>query len=137
MQEKKSIQLTSRAQMLKKLKFLADESLEYSIVLWLREQGYDVVAVAEDFPSVEDEKILEKAVQENRIIVTNDKDFGDLVFLNKLHHKGIILLRFRTEKLETKIKFLKSFLKNYSDKISNKFTVIDESKIRIRRSNDS
>lgn len=123
--------------MSKKFKFLADESLEYSIVLWLRELDYDVISVAEDFPSVDDEKVLEKAVQENRIIITNDKDFGDLVFLNRLPNKGIILLRFRTEEVGTKIKFLKSFLENYSDKIINKFTVIDESKIRIRRSDDS
>lgn len=121
----------------KKLKFLADESLEYSIVLWLRELEYDVVSVTEDFPSVEDRKVLEKATQENMIIITNDKDFGDLIFLHKLPHKGVILLRFRTEEVETKIKFLKSFLKNYSAKITDKFTVIDESKIRIRRADDS
>lgn len=119
-----------------KLKFLADESLEYSIVLWLRELSYDVISIAENFPSVEDEKVLEKSVQENRIIITNDKDFSDLIFLNKLEHKGVILLRFRTEKVQTKIKFLKYFLKNYSDKITNKFIVIDESKIRIRPSDD-
>lgn len=123
--------------MSKKLKFIADESLEYSIVLWLRELDYDVISIAEDFPSVEDEKVLGKATREDRIIITNDKDFGDLIFLNKLSHKGIILLRFRTEEVETKINFLKSLLKNYSGKITNKFTVIDESKIRIRRTDES
>lgn len=61
----------------------------------------------------------------------NDKDFGDLVFLNKLPHNVVILLRFKSEKAETKIKLLKAFLKNYSNKISNKFTVVDEAKIRI------
>lgn len=120
-----------------KLKFLADESLEYSIVLWLREQDYNVASVAEDFPSAKDENVLGKATQENRIIITNDKDFGDLVFLNKLSNKGVVLLRFRTEEVKTKIKFLKSFLKNYSDKIFNRFTVLNESKIRIRQSDDS
>lgn len=121
----------------KKLKFLADESLEYSIVLWLRKQNYDVISITEDFPSIEDEKVLEKATQEGRIIITNDKDFGDLIFLYQLPHKGVILLRFKTEKVETKIKFLNSFLKNYSNKIKNRFTSIDESKIRIRSSEDS
>ena len=123
--------------MVKKLKFIADESLEYSIVLWLRKLNYDVIAIAEDFPSLEDERVLEKATQETRIIITNDKDFGDLIFLKQLPHKGVVLLRFRTEVVKTKIKFLKSFLKNYSNKIINKFTVIDESKIRIRKSEDS
>ena len=59
--------------MSKKLKFLADESLEYSIVLWLREQNYDVISIAEDFPSVKDENVLTKATQEDRIIVTDRK----------------------------------------------------------------
>ena len=123
--------------MLKKLKFLADESLEYSIVLYLRKSGYDVVSVAEDFPSEKDKVILKRAYREDRIIITNDKDFSDLVFLNKLGHKGVVLLRFRSENVETKIEFLESFLKNYSSKIANKFTVVDESKIRIRPANDS
>ena len=123
--------------MVKKLKFLADESLECSIVLWLRKQNYDVISVAEDFPSIEDEKVLEKATQEDRIIITNDKDFGDLIFFNNLPHRGVVLLRFRTEKVETKIKFLNSFLLNYSNKINNRFTSIDEAKIRIRSSGDS
>lgn len=122
--------------MSKKLKFLADESLEYSIVLYLREIGYDVIAIAEDFPSVKDKQVLSMALQENRIIITNDKDFGDLVFVNKLLHKGLILLRFRTEEVEIKIKFLKSFLNHYSNKIVNKFSVIDEAKIRIRRTDN-
>ena len=117
--------------MSKKLKFLADESLEYSIVLFLREQGYDVTSVAEDFPSVKDETVLKTAYRQGRVIITNDKDFSDLVFINQLSHKGIILLRFKTEKVETKIKFLKSFLTNYPTKIAKKFTVIDEVKVRI------
>ncbi len=117
--------------MVKKPKFLADESLEYSIVLHLREQGYDIASIAEDSPSIRDEEVLKKASQENRVIITNDKDFGDLIFLNRLSHKGVILLRFRTEKVETKIRFFKIFLKKYSKEITNKFAVIDETKIRI------
>lgn len=117
--------------MAKNPKLLADESLEYSIVLFLREQGYNVISIAEGLSSIKDEEVLKKANKENRILITNDKDFGDLIFLNQLSHKGIILLRFRTEKVETKIKFLKDFLRNYSSKITDKFAVIDEAKIRI------
>ena len=116
------------------MKFIADESLEYSIVLYLRKQGFDVISVAKDFPSIKDKEILEKANQDSRIIITSDKDFGDLVFLNKLPHKGIVLLRFKSERVETKIKFLKSFLANYADKIVNKFTIVNEAKVRISSS---
>lgn len=115
-----------------KLKFLVDESLEYSIVLFLRKQSYDVVAVAEEFPSIRDKEILEKANREDRVIITNDKDFGDLIFLNKLPHKGVILFRFRSEEIKTKIKVFESFLKTYSAKLLDKFAVIDEVKVRIR-----
>jgi len=117
--------------MSKKLKFLADESLEYSIVLSLRKSGYGVASIAEDYPAIKDKEILKIAIEEDRVLITNDKDFGDLVFFNKLSHKGVILLRHRSENTKTKGKSLESFLKNYSRKISNKFIVIDESKIRI------
>lgn len=116
----------------KSLKFLADESLEYRIVTYLRKKGYNVTSVAEKFPSIADTAVMSKAVSENRIILTNDKDFGELVFVNHLQHKGIILFRFKKESIQNKINALESLLKNYSPKIPNHFIVIEEDKFRIR-----
>lgn len=62
------------------MKFLVDECTGTSVVTCLRDEGYDVVAVVEVIPEADDEKILERAVSEGRIVVTNDKDFGEMVF---------------------------------------------------------
>jgi len=70
--------------MAKKLQFLADESLEYTLILHIRQQGFDIQAISETLSSISDEEILEIAIREKRVILTNDKDFGDLVFLHKL-----------------------------------------------------
>ena len=61
------------------LKFLADESCDFAIVRGLRANGFDVSAVVEDMPGVQDSAVLKVAVNENRILLTEDKDFGEWV----------------------------------------------------------
>lgn len=113
-------------------RFLADESLEYSIVLHIRKNDYDVTAISEQSPSVADERVLEIAYKQNRIILTNDKDFGDLVFLNNMEHKGIVLFRFKNETAIEKMKAFDSLLESYKNELINSFVVIEEDKVRIR-----
>ena len=59
------------------LKFLVDESVEYSVTEFLREKNFNVVSIAESFKSIEDYKIIRMAFQDDRILLTNDKDFGN------------------------------------------------------------
>lgn len=75
------------------MRFLVDECVGPSVVHWLRENNYDATSAYEDCHGWEDERILEKAYSEGCIVVTMDKDFGDMVFRMKLPHRGIILLR--------------------------------------------
>ncbi len=74
------------------IKFLVDENAGYSIIKYLREQNYDTKSVSELFPSRDDIFIMGKADQEDRIIVTNDKDFGYLVFKSNVPALAVILL---------------------------------------------
>ena len=63
------------------MRFLLDESAEYRIVAFLTGLGHDVTAIAHDYPhGLPDQQILEIAVSEQRILITNDSDFGELVF---------------------------------------------------------
>ena len=64
---------------------------------YLRGLGHDVVAVAETIPQSDDRSILDQAVAEGRILITNDKDFGELVFRWGKGHHGVILLRLHDE----------------------------------------
>jgi predicted nuclease of predicted toxin-antitoxin system len=75
------------------MRFLVDECAGPSVVRWLRDNNYDATSAYEDCRGWDDESILEKAFSEERIVVTLDKDFGDMVFRMKLSHCGIILLR--------------------------------------------
>lgn len=77
------------------MKFLADENLESLIVEWLREQGHDVLYAAEVLPSEEDPDLLGRASAEGRVLITNDLDFGELVYRQRLFSVGVVLLRLR------------------------------------------
>ena len=61
----------------KPLCFLADESCDFPVIRALRQIGYSVKAIAEISPSLPDENVLELAVAENRLLITEDKDFGE------------------------------------------------------------
>ena len=71
------------------MKFLVDECTGTSVVACLRDEGHDAVAVVEVMPEADDEEILDRAVAEGRIVVTNDKDFGELVYRSGWEHRGV------------------------------------------------
>jgi len=74
------------------VRFLADESCDFAVVRSLRNAGFDVVAVAEVAPRALDEAVIELAVREDRIVLTEDKDFGQLVYGSGRPSSGVILL---------------------------------------------
>lgn len=113
------------------MRFLVDECTGPAVARWLRTQGNDVFSVYEDARGLDDEEILQKAFTENRILITNDKDFGEKIFREKQPHKGVILLRLEDERFRNKIAVLQSFFSTYPDiLLTEKFIVITETKIR-------
>ena len=77
------------------MKFLANENVASASVVLLRETGLDVLHVAEDCPGERDATILELAHRQDRIVITFDRDYGELVFkLKKPRPAGVIYLRF-------------------------------------------
>ena len=75
---------------------------------------------------------MNNAFQEKRIIITNDKDFGYLIFKSNLPALAIILLRFNDESPKLKINAIKTILNLPQEKLLNHFIVASEDKIRIR-----
>ncbi len=112
------------------IKFLADVNVEKAIVDYLLENKYDVKWISDYNCKILDEDLLNLANTEKRILITNDKDFGELTFLQKRISAGIILLRIRGQKAYDKVKLLKMLLQNYQDKILEHFIVITKNKIR-------
>jgi predicted nuclease of predicted toxin-antitoxin system len=74
--------------------FLADENIQPAVIAFLREQGLDVFSFPEQENfGLSDAAILRFAVEENRIVLTHDSDFGGLVILNEQSFVGIVYLR--------------------------------------------
>jgi len=114
------------------MKFLADENLEYSIITFLRKKNIDVDAVRDKMKGAPDLTIIEYAFENNLIIITSDKDFGELTFrLKKLNH-GIILLRFPEDNTIEKANVLWTALKKLGEDAVNKFVVVEKNSIRVR-----
>ncbi len=115
-----------------KLKFLVDESTGVQVTEALEADGYDAVYVGRVMPGAKDKPILARAYAEGRILVTNDKDFGERVYRSRQPHAGVILLRLRRNVPQRRIAVLRHLIANVGQNLQNKFTVVTESKVRIR-----
>lgn len=76
------------------MRFLADESCDFAVVRALRNAGHDVVAVAEISPRADDSDVLKLALAGKRVLLTEDKDFGQLVYASSVPAGGVVLFRF-------------------------------------------
>ncbi len=113
------------------MRFIVDESTGVAVVEYLRDSAYDVLAVAEAMPQASDAEILARAVvNEARILLTNDKDFGELVFRSGQPHHGILLLRLRDESSRNKVGVVRAVLEGYGDRLADGFAVATETGIR-------
>jgi|WetSurMetagenome_2_1015567.scaffolds.fasta_scaffold38313_4 predicted nuclease of predicted toxin-antitoxin system len=74
------------------MRFLIDRCVGHKIAEFLKSQGHDVSEISERGADPGDPVILQWAAEEDRILVTMDKDFGKLVYLNRLAHSGIVRL---------------------------------------------
>jgi len=115
------------------MKLLADENIGLEVVRFLRRNGNDVISVIEEFPSAKDLRVLSQALSEERILITSDKDFGELIYKHGLSHRGVILLRLKDETNENKIEVLSGLFKTYKGRLRNQFVVVSETKVRFRK----
>jgi len=116
----------------KNIQFLADESCDFTVVRALRASGYDVASVQENSPGMEDVRVCEWANREERVIVTNDKGFGELIFRERIPNRGIILLRLRDERAANRIRVISDLLASHEGRIREHFVVASEARARIR-----
>ena len=114
------------------MRFLADECCEVSIVDALRKDGHDVLYAMESMRGVTDEELLTRAFAENRILLTEDKDFGELVYRFRRPALGIVLLRFDVSDRAFKIPRLRVLLEEDAERMSGSFVVLEVDKIRFR-----
>ena len=75
------------------MNFIADESVDKSIVDCLRKNNHDVIAIAEMEPGMTDTQVFDLANESNAILIIADKDFGEIVYHQNVVSFGVILLR--------------------------------------------
>ncbi|HAH21954.1 MAG TPA: hypothetical protein DCL49_13780 [Candidatus Omnitrophica bacterium] len=112
------------------LKFLANVNIEKPVVDSLLKKGFDVKWVTDIDKKMPDTRVCEIANSENRIILTNDKDFGEIVFLQKKIVQGIVLLRIKGQDAMEKAGLIERLLDKYPSKIIRHFVVVTKEKFR-------
>ena len=116
------------------MEFVADESCDFAVVRALRTAGHDVRAVAEFSPQIPDDTVLAIAQQDKRVLLTEDKDFGELVYAQKRRSSGVVLLRFPGNARATMASAVVHTVASLGKKLAQRFTVIEPGRIRSRRS---
>ncbi|MCK9631905.1 MAG: DUF5615 family PIN-like protein [Methanoregula sp.] len=114
------------------MKLLADENISSSVVRALAEEGYDILWVRTEAPGISDLDVMRLACRDNRLILTYDKDFGELVVKENLcPSAGIILLRLPLKNPAHIAPCILDILKSRTD-WEGHFSVIEEKRIRMR-----
>lgn len=113
-------------------KFLVDVGVGNVVEAWLESEGFDVIAVRNIDPKMTDVQILKIAENQNRAVITMDKDFGELVFNRKKEHKGVLLLRLTDSTSDEKLAVVREIFDGYLDELSGNFCVYQNQTLRIR-----
>ena len=115
------------------LRFLADESCDFAVVRDLRAHGYDVLAVGEVTFRSDDRELIEQAYRERRILLTEDKDFGWLVFASYAGSAGVILLRFPALARQAMVLAIRQLVQEQGQQLAGAFVVVQPGHVRVSR----
>ncbi len=113
--------------------FLANENFPYPSITLLREKGFNVTSVLEEYSGISDTEVIDLAIKKDLIILTFDKDYGEIIFKHgKLNPPAVVFFRFKGETPEDAGKGLLTIIENESFQLQKKFTVFERENIRQR-----
>lgn len=116
-----------------RLRFLLDENVSKASAVRLRMQGHDVIRIGSDMKIADDEDILAFSKEQQRILVTHDQDFGDLIFeQGQPIGEGVVLFRYESSDPEDVAKRLARIIRSGVFQFHLRFTTVDEHKVRQR-----
>lgn len=118
------------------MNFVADEGIDKQIVEQLRNNGHDVLYIAEISPSIPDEDVLDFAIKNEAVLLTADKDFGELIYRQRRFSLGVVLIRLAGIASARKGEIVNDAVRNYGSEFLNGFTVISHGLIRIRKKSE-
>jgi predicted nuclease of predicted toxin-antitoxin system len=114
------------------VRWLVDECVDADLAALLRRSGHDVVYMSEVDPRAADTEVMNRADRENRLLLTEDKDFGDLVFRQARPVPGIVLLRIDSSRRLRKGPRLLAAIDRFGDTLFDRYTVIEDARFRSR-----
>jgi predicted nuclease of predicted toxin-antitoxin system len=114
------------------VRWLADECVDAALVARLRADGHDVIYMAEIVPAASDAEVMARALRDNRLLLTEDKDFGDLVFRQGRQAPGIVLLRVDPSMHALKRDRLAAAIARFGDNLFGRYMIVEEARFRSR-----
>jgi predicted nuclease of predicted toxin-antitoxin system len=114
------------------VRWLADECVDAGLVVRLRAAGHDVVYMAETAPSESDADVIARAQRDTRLLLTEDKDFGDLVFRRGQPVPGVVLLRIDPAMQTLKRERLDAVIERFGNHLFGRYMIVEEARFRSR-----
>lgn len=115
------------------MRLLADESCDFTVVRDLRVAGHDVLTVGESCPGAEDDHVMNLAAREGRILIPEDKDFGQLVYASGIGMGGVILLRYPATVRANLSRAVVDLVGRRGETLAGRFVVLQPGRVRIGR----
>jgi predicted nuclease of predicted toxin-antitoxin system len=115
------------------VRFLVDESAGPGLAASLRDQGHEVLSIYDEERGLQDDQVIQRAYEGNWVLITGDKDFGELVYRERRPHNGVVLLRLENQRREYRVQAVRRLLERYGDRIPGSFVVVTEQKVRFAR----
>ncbi len=115
-------------------KFLANENIPLATIFRLRKEGFDISSISLDAPSITDSEVMQIAADENRTIITFDRNYGELIYKHGFRPPaGVIYLRMQNYQPEEPAELLLKLLNDQNLEFAGLFTVVDEKSVRQRK----
>jgi predicted nuclease of predicted toxin-antitoxin system len=115
------------------LRFLVDVNAGLAVAAALRDAGHDVLFAGDLDWRMPDVELLSVAQREQRIVLTMDTDFGEMVYGSGLPHAGVLLLRMPGAGRLEKIQVVEEIIHRYGDQLPNRFCTYRRGRLRVRR----
>ena len=113
------------------MRLVADESCDFTLVVDLRAAGHDVTAITETLAGAEDDKVIALAASERRLLLTEDKDFGQLVFAVGARNAGVLLIRYPVSARSRLAADVLALLAERGSSLHGCFVVAEPGRVRI------
>jgi predicted nuclease of predicted toxin-antitoxin system len=115
------------------LRFLADESCDFGVVRALRAAGFRIEAVSEISPGADDSAVMDLAIREKSVLITEDKDFGQLVYAHGEYSLGVLLLRYPFSSRKRLFNDVVKLAELTGEGLIGAFAVLQPGRVRIGR----